>query len=221
MFLDLLDSGYPTPPQHAWNTSVRRYSIRSCHVSLHLIHILCFTMARRLKVFSGESPMNGIGVPRDFIYHCLFFFYCLLPVFGSNITINLYILPTKKHCKKKPFKLDIFLYFQSSCLFPLDQLVFPSMSSSATPCTRTSCHVVGPLSHKHFRALKAGTSKPPRPASHINLKTSALTSTMPTSLSECYRLQLLLTSSSAMYSRRPKAPLPAKRGRQRTASSYC
>jgi hypothetical protein len=169
--------------------------------------------------------MNGIGVPRDFIYHCLFFFfYCLLPVFGSNITINLYILPTKKHCKKKPFKLDIFLYFPSSCPFPLNQLVFPSRNSSPIPSTRltrTSCHVVGPLSHKHFRALKAGTFKPPRPASHINPETSALTSTMPTSLSECYRLQLLLTSSSAMYSRRPKAPLPAKRGRQRTAHSYC
>ena len=173
------------------------------------------------SVFGGKSYEWHRRSKRFYISLSLFFFYCLLPVFGSNITINLYILPTKKHCKKKPFKLDIFLYFQSSCLFPLDQLVFPFMSSSATPCTRTSCHVVGPLSHKHFRALKAGTSKPPRPASHINLKTSALTSTMPTSLSECYRLQLLLTSSSAMYSRRPKAPLPAKRGRQRTASSYC
>jgi hypothetical protein len=149
------------------------------------------------------------------------FFYCLLPVFGSNITINLYILPTRNIVKRNQFKLDTFLYFQSSCPFPFNQLVLHSRSSSATPCTRTSCHVVGPLSHKHFRALKAGTFKPPRPASHINLETSALTSTMPTSLSECYRLQLLLTSSSAMYSRRPKAPLPAKRGRQRTASSYC
>jgi hypothetical protein len=93
-------------PQHAWNTSVRRYIAYVLARSLHLIHIL-FPMARRWKSVGAYQRHRRSG--REGLY--IIFRFPSLSSTGSNIPLPTFIY--KKNIVKRTIQLTIF-HFPSS-----------------------------------------------------------------------------------------------------------